>query len=78
MVSKNVEGEKRPVTVVRPPAASGDNTLTRMPLTWNSGRMSKQRSAAVTSSACVIMPTIAVRLAWSSITPFGLPVEPLV
>ena len=77
-MSKNVEGEKRPVIVVQPPAASGESTLTRMPLTWNSGRMSKQRSAAVTSSAVVIMATIAVRLAWSSITPLGLPVVPLV
>jgi hypothetical protein len=62
-VSKNVEGEKRPVTDVQPPAASGDSTLTRMPLTWNSGRISRQRSAAVRPSASVIMPTMAVRLA---------------
>ena len=49
-----------------------------MPLTWNSGRISRHRSAGPTASAWRPISAIASRLAWSSITPLGTPVVPLV
>ena len=49
-----------------------------MPLTWNSGRISKHRSVGDRRRAPVVISTMAMRLAWSSTTPFGVPVVPLV
>ena len=76
--SKNVFGLKRPATVARPPASSGDNVPTTIPLAWNSGRMSRLWSSLVILNASIAMRHMAFRLAWSSMTPFGRPVVPLV
>lgn len=76
--SKKVSARNRPATVTRPPASSGDNTPTTIPLTWNSGRISRLWSVAVSRAVPVIISAMAARLAWSSITPLGRPVLPLV
>ena len=49
-----------------------------MPLTWKSGRISRHRSAGPTSNAWRPISAMASMLAWSSITPLGTPVVPLV
>src|SRR5664279_6475540 len=49
-----------------------------IPLTWNSGRTSRHRVVGPISSTVMICSVIAARLAWSSMTPFGRPVVPLV
>ena len=77
-VSKKVGAENRAVIEVAPPTASGDSTLTTMPLTWNSGRISRQWWSGPSRNASVVISTMAVRLAWSRTTPFGVPVVPLV
>ena len=77
-MSKNAKGENLAVIDVDPPTASGDRIDTTMPLTWNSGRMSRQRSVAPSPVASMMPVTMAIRLAWSSSTPLGVPVVPLV
>jgi len=47
-------------------------------LTWNSGSTSRQLSSGPNLIHSPIEEPIATRFEWSSITPFGLPVEPLV
>jgi hypothetical protein len=74
--SQNVFGSNRGAITVEPPAASGETTLTMIPLTWNNGNTSRQRSAGVISNQSTIIAAVATRLAWSSITPFGRPVVP--
>ncbi len=63
---------------VEPPASSGDTTLTMIPFTWNSGSTSRQRVSAVISNQPMMSSAVALMLAWSSITPLGRPVVPLV
>jgi hypothetical protein len=76
--SKTVRGSNLSAMTTLAPASSGVRTLTTIPLTWNSGRISRDRSAGPRSSASRPMVAMASRLAWSSITPLGTPVVPLV
>jgi hypothetical protein len=61
-----------------PPASSGESVPMTIPLTWNSGRISRLRSRSVSSKLSTSTEHMAARFAWSSITPLGLPVVPLV
>jgi hypothetical protein len=56
----------------------GARQLTRIVLTWNSGSTSRQLSFGPSFIHSPIEEPIATRFAWSSITPLGRPVEPLV
>jgi hypothetical protein len=47
-------------------------------LTWNSGSTSRLRVSAVISNQSMMILAVAPTLAWSSITPLGRPVVPLV
>jgi len=64
--------------VTRAPASSGVSVPTTMALTWKRGRTSRLWSVAVMPSPARVMAHIAAMFAWSSITPFGRPVVPLV
>jgi hypothetical protein len=76
MTLKKVFGLKRSAITTLAPARSGVRMLTTMPLTWNSGRINRQRSSPPTWSASRPMVVMASRFAWSSITPLGAPVVP--
>ena len=78
MSPRKGSGENLPMTVTWAPASIGESTLTRRALLWNSGKMSRQWSSRVIVMRSTICAAIARRLPWSSITPLGLPVEPLV
>jgi hypothetical protein len=63
---------------VEPPASSGDTTLTMIPFTWNSGSTSRLRVSPAISNHLTMISAVALMLAWSSLTPLGRPVVPLV
>jgi len=56
----------------------GDTTLTVIPFTWNSGSTSRLRVSGVISNQPTMISAVALTLAWSSMTPLGRPVVPLV
>ena len=76
--ARKVSGANRGRIVTCPPAMIGARQLTRIAFTWNSGSTSRQLSSGLSLIASPIEAAIASRFAWSSITPFGRPVEPLV
>ena len=61
--SKKVAGENWPTMLTRPPTRSGPRTLTIRALTWNSGRMSRQWSSAVSRICSAMIDDIAATLA---------------
>ena len=77
-VAQKVAGWNRSAMNAEPPASSGDTTLTMIPLTWNNGSTSRLRVSAVISNQSMMIVAVALTLAWSSITPLGRPVVPLV
>ena len=76
--ARNSVGWKRPMTVSCPPTIIGIRKLMQIALTWNSGSTSRQWSSPVTLMCSAVIAAIAPTLPWLSITPLGLPVEPLV
>ena len=76
--SAKLAGANRSRTVVRAPARSGVRMLTAIALTWKSGRTRRQWSSAPIRNAASICAVMASRFAWSSMTPLGRPVDPLV
>ena len=49
-----------------------------IPFTWNSGSTSRLRVSPVISNQPTMISAVALTLAWSSMTPLGRPVVPLV
>ena len=77
-VAQKVAASNRSAMNVVPPASSGDTTLTMTPFTWKSGRTSSERVSSVISNQSTMSSAVARTLAWSSMTPLGRPVVPLV
>ena len=78
IAARKVSGANLGRIVTCAPAIIGARQLTRIAFTWNSGSTSRQLSSGLSFMAWPSEAPIAARFAWSSITPFGLPVEPLV
>ena len=77
-VAQKLSAWNRSATNADPPASSGDTTLTMIPLTWNRGSTSRLRVSPVISNQSMMIRAVAPTLAWSSMTPLGRPVVPLV
>ena len=77
-VAQKLAAWNRSAMNVEPPASSGDTTLTMIPFTWNSGSTSRLRVSPVISNQPTMISAVALTLAWSSMTPLGRPVVPLV
>jgi hypothetical protein len=78
MALRKVSGANLARIVTCAPTIMGARQLTRIALTWNSGSTSRQWSFGPSLNRSPIEEPIATRFAWSSITPLGRPVEPLV